>query len=147
MKKLIPPTLFLSCIVLMIVIRYRFSSNDFTSYPLNLVGIILIIVGSGFTLLIRRQFDQNKAEIHTFKVPKKIITNGLFKYSRNPIYLGFTMALTGIWLLTGNLLTFIGVFIFFMVSNFWYIPHEEKMMEKEFGAEYEKYKSKVRRWI
>ncbi len=147
MKKLIPPILFLLCIVLMIIIKYLLSTNKIIDYPFNLIGITLIILGLVFTILVKKQFEKNETEIHTFKTPSKFVTDGLFKYSRNPIYLGFTIALVGIWLVTGNLVALVGVLIFFLISNFWYIPYEEKIMENEFGNEYKIYKSRVRRWI
>ncbi|MDF3029106.1 MAG: Isoprenylcysteine carboxyl methyltransferase family protein [Fluviicola sp.] len=87
-------------------------------------------------------------EIHTFKTPQKLVTHGLFKYSRNPIYLGFVIALFGVWiLLSGNLFSLFGVMFFFLIANFGYIPYEEKQMETIFGQEYLAYKNKVRRWI
>lgn len=84
---------------------------------------------------------------NTFKKPRKFVDSGLFSISRNPIYLGFTIALIGVAVLIGNLVSLIGVFIFFFITNSWYIPYEEENMEKEFGNDYKIYKSKVRRWI
>lgn len=147
MKKVIPPVLFILCMLLIIGLNFLKPENRFLQPPVSYTGVILIIVGLVVTVRIRRLFDRMDTEIHTFKKPKQLVQNGLFKISRNPIYLGFTIALIGIWILTGNVIGLIGVLSFFLISNFWYIPYEERVMEQEFGEEYKLYKSKVRRWI
>ena len=95
---------------------------------------------------IQRKFKQIATEINTFKQPNHLVDDGLFRYSRNPIYLGFTLSLFGLALLTANLAAFDVVF-FFLVVHFWYIPFEERIMEKEFGSDYINYKKQVRRWL
>ncbi|MCG8328981.1 MAG: isoprenylcysteine carboxylmethyltransferase family protein [Chitinophagales bacterium] len=147
MKKVIPPVLFLFCTLLIVGLSFLKLDNISIQLPTSYTGIILTIAGLVITIRIQKLFKRIDTEIHTFKKPRQLIQNGLFKISRNPIYLGFTISLTGVWILTANLYGFIGVLIFFLFSNFWYIPYEEKMMEKEFGNDYKLYKSKVRRWI
>ena len=84
----------------------------------------------------------------TFDKPSKLLTNGLFKYSRNPIYLGLLLAILGVALLTkGSILSLSIVLIFFVITDRWYIAFEEKMMLEKFGDEYTDYCKKVRRWI
>lgn len=147
MKKVIPPVLFIFCILLIIGLNFLKPENKSLASPIYYMGIILTISGLAITVSIRKLFDKIDTEIHTFKKPRQLVQSGLFKVSRNPIYLGFTISLIGVWILTGNLIGFVGVLTFFLFSNFWYIPYEEKMMEKKFGSEYKSYKSKVRRWI
>jgi protein-S-isoprenylcysteine O-methyltransferase Ste14 len=96
---------------------------------------------------ISRSFSKVDTEIHTFKKPRQLVTNGLFKYSRNPIYLSFVVILIGLNILLGSITPWGVVLIFVLVTNYWYIPVEEKNMQEEFGQEYADYKRKVRRWI
>lgn len=147
MKKLIPPFLFLICILFMVTIRNLIVIKAIIPTPINYAGIALIIIGILITLRVRKGFEKIDTEIHTFKIPRKLVTNGLFKFSRNPIYIGFTISLIGVWILLGTALPIIGVLIFIVVTNNYYIPYEEQVMEKVFGNEYREYKSKVRRWI
>jgi len=65
----------------------------------------------------------------------------------NLMTLGFTIALIGISIFLGNWLYFVGVFVFWVVTNFWYIPFEEEQMLTQFGEDYQAYQAKVRRWI
>lgn len=147
MKKLIPPFLFLICILFMVTIRNLIVIKEIIPNPINYIGIALIIIGILITIVVRKRLEKANTEIHTFKNPKKLVRDGFFKYSRNPIYVGFTISLIGFWSLLGTILPFIGVLIFIIVTNNYYIPYEEEIMEKVFGKEYKKYKSKVRRWI
>lgn len=147
MKKVIPPVLFLLCVLLIIGLKLLLPEQTILKPPFSYVGIVLTIGGLAITNQMKNLFDEVKTEIHTFKKPRQLVKKGLYKFSRNPIYLGFTLSLIGVWVLTGNLIGLFGVLIFFLISNFWYIPYEERRLEKEFGEEYKLYKSKVRRWI
>lgn len=147
MKKIIPPFLFLICIVIMVVIRNVIVIQEIIPKPFNFIGIALIVVGIIMTIVVRKRFEKIDTEIHTFKIPRKLVTNGLFKISRNPIYLGFGISLFGAWVLLGTVLPIIGCVLFIIISNSYYIPFEERRMESVFGNEYRKYKAKVRRWI
>jgi protein-S-isoprenylcysteine O-methyltransferase Ste14 len=115
--------------------------------PFNYLGGVLIIVGLTIAKIVGNQFAKRNTEIHTFKVPRKLVTNGLFKYSRNPIYLGFSVTLLGLAMLLGSLSAFAVVFLFIVVTDRWYVKFEEKKMEEEFGEAYRNYKMNVRRWI
>ena len=139
--------LFLLCTLGMVMIRVILPHPMLISFPFNFLGIILLAMGMAMVVSMARLFQAKETEIHTFKTPRKIVTEGLFQYSRNPIYLGFTMALVGVWVLLGNLPSLVGVLVFFVIAHFWYIPFEEKNMEQEFGSAYLTYKSRVRRWV
>lgn len=131
----------------MVVINNLFAIKEIIPSPLKYVGIILIISGLIMTIVVRKQFEKIDTEIHTFKNPRKLNIDGLFKISRNPIYLGFTISLLGVWILLGTILPLLGCLIFAAITNYYYIPYEEKLMESTFGSKYKEYKSKVRRWI
>lgn len=131
----------------MIVIRNIVVIKEIIPEPLNYTGVALIILGIIITIIVRKEFEKLNTEIHTFKNPTKLVTNGLFKISRNPVYLGFTISLFGLWILLGTFLPIIGCLVFIIVTNNYYIPFEERMMESVFGNDYKNYKMKVRRWI
>lgn len=147
MQKLIPPFLFLLCVIAIFFLDRFYPIQKWLTKPYNFIGIIPLLLGMFMVISIGKRFRKVKTQIHTFKKPKKLVTDGLFQYSRNPIYLGFTMALLGIAFLLGNLTALIPVLFFFLVANFWYIPFEEKNMRMVFGQSYSFYSRKVRRWL
>lgn len=147
MRKITPPFLFLFCIVIMVAIRNLVVIMEIVPNPFNYFGAVLIVLGIMLTIVVRKRFEKEDTEIHTFKNPRKLVTDGLFKISRNPIYLGFAISLFGVWILLGTILPIIGCLLFITITNYHYIPFEERTMESTFGNDYKNYKSKVRRWV
>lgn len=145
--KLLPPILFLFCCFLMFFLTVSIPQLAFLPTPFNYFGFVLFFVG--LTMVRKGQliFKTVKTEINTFSPPNRLVTYGPFRYSRNPIYMGFTLALLGWAVVLGNLAALDGVLLFFLAAHFWYIPFEEKAMEKEFGTDYIAYKKQVRRWL
>ena len=88
-----------------------------------------------------------KTNLHTFNQPDRLVVTGLFKYSRNPMYLGFAISTFGVALYLGSLSPFLMVVLFIVVADRWYIAFEEKVMINIFGDDYENYKKSVHRWI
>jgi protein-S-isoprenylcysteine O-methyltransferase Ste14 len=93
------------------------------------------------------KFSKLGTPIKPFDEPNKLVTDGFFKYSRNPMYLGFALVLLGVWLLLGALSPLLGVVLFVAITDRWYIPFEERALVEKFGPEFQAYRSKTRRWI
>ena len=71
---------------------------------------------------IQNLLKQHQTEINTFKPPQKLVTTGLFRYSRNPIYLGFSIALFGVAIVLGNVIAFDGFLAFIIAANLCIYP-------------------------
>ena len=84
---------------------------------------------------------------YKFEESTYFIKEGLYKYSRNPMYLGMVMLLLGIAIYLGNLASLISPILFFVVMDRMFVPYEEKKMENTFGEAYLDYKKQVRRWL
>src|SRR5688500_17513008 len=121
MQKFIPPLFVLLCLLAMLAIHLLLRSNQLIVYPLNLLGVVFIVTGLIMVIWVGRHFKRVATQIHTFKAPVKLVTQGLFKYTRNPIYLGFTILLFGFAALFGTLVSFIFPLFFLIVANFCYI--------------------------
>jgi protein-S-isoprenylcysteine O-methyltransferase Ste14 len=79
--------------------------------------------------------------------PKKLVVRGLYRYSRNPIYVGVLTVLVGWAVMFGgaNLLIYtLGVGICF---HLFVVLYEERHLRRQFGAEYHDYCEKVGRWL
>lgn len=101
----------------------------------------------GFTLLLMGRLEMgNSFRIGSPRESTGLKVNGLFRFSRNPMYLGVYSTLLAPMLCTLNpFLIIVGVFI--IVVHHRIVLAEEKFLEKEFGAEYLDYRSRVRRYI
>lgn len=76
-----------------------------------------------------------------------LVTSGIYRLTRNPMYLGVLLILIAWGLTLGNLLALICAFIFVPYINRYQILPEERLLEDKFGAVFTAYKAKVRRWI
>jgi protein-S-isoprenylcysteine O-methyltransferase Ste14 len=147
MKKITPPVLFIICIVIMIGFWRMFPMVLFIPFPINLLGILVFAIGLGIAKRGSDVFEKTGTNIETFNNPDILVTDGLFRISRNPMYLGFLTALVGMAVLMGNLSSFLVAFCFFIVTDRWYITFEKNTMTRTFGERYTEYKSTTRRWL
>jgi protein-S-isoprenylcysteine O-methyltransferase Ste14 len=76
-----------------------------------------------------------------------LVTSGPFQFSRNPMYLGMLVWLVGLAVLLGSLITFLFPVLFFLLTNFLFIPLEEGRMAQILEEPYTQYRSRVRRWL
>jgi len=76
-----------------------------------------------------------------------LVTHGPYRLTRNPIYLGYTLATMGIGLITGNAWFFIMATLAAISTTMIGIRHEEMHLHARFGIEYERYCRRTRRWI
>ena len=146
-RKIMPPTYFYLGIVLIILMHFIFPLIQLIRYPYTLIGILFIIFGTTLNIFSWLLFIKNKTTQNPFKKPDKLIMQGVYKISRNPMYLGMLLGLIGLCILLGSLITFIFPIIFFIILEKLFIPIEEESMKRTFGNYYIKYKNKVRRWI
>jgi len=78
---------------------------------------------------------------------KKLVTNGPFCCTRNPMYLGLSVLSLGIALYPGTLPFLAVPVLVFLLCNFAFIPFEEAKMQRQFNDQYTDYIRRVRRWI
>lgn len=94
-----------------------------------------------------RQFERARTNIKTFDRPDKLVTWGVFRWTRNPMYLGFAGALFGLWLALGSASPALIMLAFWVTCDRWYIRFEERVMRQRFGADYLAYCERTRRWL
>ena len=147
--KTIPPLIPLIFIILAWLIhKYIYAINipipheiqTIIAYTMMTVATILF----SFSLYFFIKFRQNP-EPHT--PTNALYTGGIFRITRNPIYLGFLIAQVVVAIKLNNLYVILFIPIVLWVLNKWVIEPEEIYLEKLFGQKYLKYKQKVRRWL
>ena len=147
MKKILPPTYFISSIILIVATHFIIPITTFIYFPWNLLGLLLLAAGGIFNLLADKNFKLFKTTVKPFEYSSALVTGGVFRLSRNPMYAGMAFFLFGESILFGSLSTFMIAVIFTLIMYFIFIRREEQMLLEEFGPEYISYKNKVRRWI
>lgn len=123
---------------------------DRALHPANLgvAGLVLIMGGWAVLLACIYQFARDgRGTLSPLDPTKKLVAVGLYKYSRNPMYVAVTIILAGECLLTESLLLIYYTFVVFITFNIFIHLHEEPRMKKDFGDSYLTYKKQVRRWL
>jgi protein-S-isoprenylcysteine O-methyltransferase Ste14 len=144
---LLPPRLFLILLAAMIGIHYVLPGPAVVALPYNLAGAVVIALGLLIGFSGSRLFGRVGTNIRTFNEPGTLVTDGPFRWSRNPMYLGFVLLLLGTAILLGTATPFAGPPVFAVVADRWYIAFEERALRRKFGSDYEAYMSRTRRWI
>jgi protein-S-isoprenylcysteine O-methyltransferase Ste14 len=103
-------------------------------------GIFLLFIAAGL-------FMARKTTVMPTRSPDRLVTEGIYRVSRNPMYLGMLLILSGFPLIMDTIIGLICPLIFFILMDRIVIPREENVIEGVFGEAYLEYKSKIRRWI
>ncbi|MEQ8858034.1 MAG: isoprenylcysteine carboxylmethyltransferase family protein [Pseudomonadales bacterium] len=143
----LPPLLFLVCLGLALALHLWWPLLTWAPRPYSLAGLLLL--PPGLWLLIRASglFNRIGTNIHTFRDPDVLVTDGPFRLSRNPMYLGFLLVLLGGCIALGTLTPLLACVGFALVANFWYVPFEERACAARFGDAYQRYCARTRRWL
>jgi protein-S-isoprenylcysteine O-methyltransferase Ste14 len=131
----------------MVLLQFFLPVYQLISYPWNAIGIIPLMLGMTLNISADRAFKKIGTTVKPFEVSTTLVTSGVFRYSRNPMYLGMVMILTGVAFLLGALSPFIIIPIFAITMDRVFIVSEENMLDQRFGGKWQQYKENVRRWI
>jgi protein-S-isoprenylcysteine O-methyltransferase Ste14 len=114
---------------------------------LSWIGLLVSTTGIvGFGLALKAFGNSFRVGIDDEK-PDKLITNGIFSISRNPIYVSFIFLFFGLVLIKMNIASMVMLFCFFIPVVCRQIIREEKFMRGYYGDEYAEYCKKVRRFL
>jgi protein-S-isoprenylcysteine O-methyltransferase Ste14 len=113
------------------------------------VWIGVIVFAAGFALAIWAIVTFRKAgtRVETTKPTMAIVTQGPYRFTRNPIYLGMFLGRTGLAIGFDNLWILATLIPFYLVLRYGVVAREEAYLEHKFGDVYSDYKSRVRRWL
>lgn len=114
-------------------------------------GLASALAIAGVTLGVKGVIEFRKVQTtpnpHTPDKASALVTEGVYQYSRNPMYFGLLTVLIAWGLYLSNLLALLLLPLFVVIMNQLQIKPEERVLTKKFGEAYQAYKAKVRRWI
>jgi protein-S-isoprenylcysteine O-methyltransferase Ste14 len=147
MKRLYPPSYLLIAIVLMVALHFLLPVRQIIFFPWRLLGILPLLAGILLAVLAERTFKKHRTTVKPFEKSSALVTDGAFRLSRHPMYLGMTLLLAGLAVLMGSVTPWCGVLLFVLVMEFVFVRAEEAMMDETFGQAYRDYRAQVRRWL
>ncbi len=143
-----PPILALGFIILGVLLgKFIPVLPALAATPLRLAGMPIVLIGlligfSGFSAILRANTTLNPHGTVT-----SVVTSGIYRFTRNPMYLGFMFMVIGFPLANGTLWGLILAPFFVLTMNRLVIEKEEAYLEKKFGDAYTSFKRRVRRWL
>ena len=142
-----PPVVALMFIVIAYLLG-RFAPLSFNVPAIvRYIGLALTFIGFLFGIGALIEFRKARTTLDPHGSAQQLVTSGIYRFTRNPIYLGFLLMVIGLPLNSG-LYWGIGLAPFYVfMMNRLIIQHEEAYLERKFGKTYTGYISRVRRWL
>jgi protein-S-isoprenylcysteine O-methyltransferase Ste14 len=142
-----PPLLFLGFLAAGFVLDAIWPTAVF-GYPWRfVVGGLLFVLG---VLLIAAgivRFSRAGTNVPTNRPTTALVTDGPYRYSRNPIYIALFLIYAGIGAAADNLWILALGILLFPILRYGVVAREERYLERKFGQAYLDYKAAVRRWL
>ena len=110
------------------------------SLPLIIGGLLLDGAAAGY-------FRRLGTAVEPWKPSTVLATDGLYRFSRNPIYLGFAITYVGLSIAMDSVLVLLLLIPCLWVVDRFVIAREERYLSARFGADYDAYRARVRRWL
>ena len=145
-----PPLIFLSGLIFSGIVHWFY---PFYSLPpeyltiSRILGVLLIVFGLGIILIAKVKMQRAKTNIEPWKPTNAIVTDGIYSYSRNPVYVAMAVIFFGVNLIFNSVWFAPFLVLVLLVMHYGVILREERYLENKFGDEYLNYKKKVRSWI
>ena len=122
------------------------SAGSLLPVPLT-AGSLSLATGTAMIIRLRRAFQAAGTPIRPFTESTGLICHGLYRWSRNPVYLGTVLLAAGVAILLGTLAPLLVVIVVFAILQEGFIRREERLLEDTFGDRYRAYLRSVRRWL
>jgi protein-S-isoprenylcysteine O-methyltransferase Ste14 len=146
-RPILPPTYLLVALFGMLILHFIFPGYNLVPPIWNLLGFCPLITGVVLNLIADSAYRRAGTTVKPFQESSALLTDGVYRYSRHPMYLGFVLILLGVAILLRSLTPWIILPIFVVLMERVFIQVEERMLEERFGSTWLAYKKKVRRWI
>lgn len=144
---IIPPG-WLAVALLMSAALHHWSPIDrLLSLPMSRLGVVPLAAGLLLTTAGVVAFRRARTPVIPFRRSTSLVTDGIYRFTRNPMYLGLVLVLVGTAMLLGSIGAFLPLPLFVAVIAFGYIRAEERFLAGIFGEEYLHYRHTVRRWL
>ena len=144
---LLPPVILLIALAAMLGLHFAFPGPRWDTPLLQLIGGVIAIAGLLLTVSSAGLFRHRGTAVRPFQDSSVLVTTGPYRFTRNAMYLGMVLMLVGIGVLLGSTTPLAVVPLFVAVITRRYIAVEERIMSARFGAEYDAYRARVRRWL
>ncbi len=146
--RLPPPIIYLAALLTGIGLNSLWAMSPLPGSWRYIVGSLLIAVNVLIMPPVLRRFRRASTPFFDFrKAASVLITDGPYRFSRNPSYVSLTLLYLGVGIILNNGWILLLVVPVLLVMDLWVVRKEERHLETKFGEDYLRYKAVVRRWL
>jgi protein-S-isoprenylcysteine O-methyltransferase Ste14 len=142
-----PPLIYLGALGVGFALDAAIGDASLPSTVARPVGAALIVAGAGLMGTFVRAFGRARTPVDPYRPSEAVVTDGPYRLTRNPGYLGMTLTYAGIAIASNSPWALVPLPAAIVVIDRGVIAREERYLERKFGARYMDYKRRVRRWI
>ncbi len=142
-----PPLFYLVALVMGMALDHFWPLSCFAGSSRYIVGSVVIVVSVLIMPPVLLSFRRAATPFDVRKAASALITDGPYKFSRNPTYLSLTLLYLGLGVVLDSGWVLILVIPVILLVDLWVVRKEERHLEASFGEQYLRYKATVRRWL
>ena len=142
-----PPVWLVIGLIVIFVVDQYYPIQRFTGGLSQALGSVAIVAGLLLLVLAGGLFKKADTEMIPFREVRALVTDGVYRFTRNPMYLGMALILLGTACTTGTVAGLLVTPVFMAIIEIRFIRPEEHMLRGIFGPEFDDYCSRVRRWL
>ena len=110
-------------------------------------GAVVVAAGGALAVLGLRQFRKAGTEVRPDRPTTALVTGGIYRHTRNPLYMALALVYAGIAIAVDSLWALVLLVPCLGVIRYGVITREEAYLDRKFGEEYRRFRSAVRRWL
>ncbi|MEO7602890.1 MAG: isoprenylcysteine carboxylmethyltransferase family protein [Sphingomicrobium sp.] len=116
--------------------------------PVQIVMVVTLVAGGlAIVLAAMRRFARAGTRVEPWAPSSAIVSDGIYRFTRNPMYVGMALVMLGLGLIIGSPMSLAMVAVALLIVDRFVIRREEAYLEAKFGADYLDYRRRVRRWL
>jgi protein-S-isoprenylcysteine O-methyltransferase Ste14 len=142
-----PPIWLLLGLIAIFACNEYFPGPRFTSLVAQVLGGLLIVIGLSLLVFANGSFTRAGTGVIPFRNVSALVTDGIYRYTRNPMYLGMAAVLLGCAVTVGSSVALLVPALFAVIIEWRFIRPEEAMLRGIFPEQYPAYCERVRRWL
>ena len=111
--------------------------------------LIVLLVAAGLIIVLAaiRNFARTGTRVEPWAPSSAIVSDGIYRFTRNPMYIGMALVMLGLALVIGSPASIAMVAVGLIIVDRFVIRREEAYLEAKFGNDYRAYRTRVRRWL
>jgi protein-S-isoprenylcysteine O-methyltransferase Ste14 len=142
-----PPLIYAGPLAIGLLLNLKFPMRFLPRKVAAILGVTLIGASVGLVSQAYQRMKRAGTNVDPYEPATVLVTEGPFKFTRNPLYLSVTLFYAGVATLVNALWAMLMLPIVLFVMNRGVVEREERYLERKFGEQYTQYKGRVRRWI